>query len=513
MKKTLIIHPFLFAIFPVLFLYSYNIEELPFSEIFLPSAIILVFTIIAVILLWLILKKDSKKAGITTTIFLIFFFSYGRVYELIKGLHLGTFLIGRHRYLMIIWLILFILCVYFTIRTRKDLKNFTNILNITAIVLILFPIVSIGIYKFNTSAIKRDSTTSGVEDTYESEDIEGLQDEELPDIYYIILDGYASSSTLKDFYNYDNSKFTDYLTEKGFFIASKSRGNYPMSYLSMASSLNMEYINYLSDIVGLESNDRTVPYEMIENNKVMNFLKSRGYKFIHFSSGWGPTNYNQYADINIAVSSRRWNEFQTLLIKTTMLDAFEKKFFKDIGRRRVLNTFTNLADVYKIEGKKFIFAHIVCPHPPYLFDENGNSVPEAEFNMDEWGSEQKEYYLNQLIFTNKKIETLVSEILSRSEIPPIIILQSDHGPRNTFIDGRYPTDDMFREGMRILNAYYLPSKGSDLIYDSITPVNTFRAILNCYFGTNYELLEDKSYNSFDFSPYKFTDVTDIVDFD
>ena len=205
MKKTLIIHPFLFAIFPVLFLYSYNIEELPFSEIFLPSAIILGFTIIAVMLLWLILKKDSKKAGIITTIFLIIFFSYGRVYELIKGLHLGTFLIGRHRYLMIIWLILFILCVYFAIRTRKDLKNFTNILNIIAIVLILFPLVSIGIYKFNTSVIKRDSIASSVEDTYESEDIDELQDKELPDIYYIIFDGYANSTTLKDFYNYDNS--------------------------------------------------------------------------------------------------------------------------------------------------------------------------------------------------------------------------------------------------------------------------------------------------------------------
>jgi len=508
MKKTLIIHPFLFAIFPVLFLYSYNIEELPFSETFLPSAIVLGFTIIAVSLLWLILKKDSKKAGIITSFFLVLFFSYGRVYELIKGCQLGTFIIGRHRYLMIIWVVLFILGAYFTIRTRKDLRNFTNILNTVAIVLILFPLASAGIYKFKTSTIKKDSIISVQEDTFKSEDAAQSYD-----IYYIILDGYASSNTLKDFYNYDNSKFTDYLTEKGFYVASKSRSNYPMSYLSMSSSLNMEYINYLSDIVGLESNDRTIPYEMIENNKVMNFLKSRGYKLIHFSSGWGPTNYNQYADLNIAISNRRWNEFQTLLIQTTMLDAFEKKFFQDIGRRRVLNTFTSLADVSKIEGKKFIFAHIVCPHPPYLFDENGNSVPEAEFNMNEWGLEQKEYYLNQLIFTNKQIEILVSKILSNSEVPTIIILQADHGPRNTYIDGRYPTDDMFKEGMRILNAYYMPSNSSSFLYDSITPVNTFRVIFNTYFGADYELLEDKSYNSFDFSPYKFTDITDIVDYD
>jgi len=509
MKKMFVIHTFLLGLFPILFLYSYNIAELPFTEILLPSAIVLGFTAVAFTLLWLILKRDGKKSGIITSCFLVLFFSYGRVYDVIQGASIGTFIIGRHRYLMILWAILFILALYFTIRTRKDLRNFTNILNIIAIVLVLFSLFRIGIYKINTSRVEKDTAESKQEEVYE------LDDQTVyPDIYYIILDGYASSNTLEEVYGYDNSEFDDYLAGKGFFVADKSTSNYPMSFLSMSSSLNMEYINYLGDELGLECDDRTIPHQMIEDNRVMRLLKLMGYQYIHFSSGWGPTNYNKYADLNIVISRSRWNDFQTLLIQTTMADAFIKKFFQDVGRNRVFNTFSGLADIHKIEGKKFIFSHIVCPHPPYLFNGEGGAVPEAEFNMDEWGPAQKEYYLNQLIYVNTEVKRLVNEILSGSEILPVIVLQADHGPRNTFIEGRYPTDDMFREGMRILNALYIPCEGSsDLLYESMTPVNTFRVIFNSCFGMDHELLDDMSYNSFEVEPYRFKDVTDIVDYD
>ncbi|MDZ7838991.1 MAG: hypothetical protein U5N58_14235 [Actinomycetota bacterium] len=164
-------------------------------------------------------------------------------------------------------------------------------------------------------------------------------------VYYIILDGHASSTTLKEEYGYDNSEFIQYLKQKGFYIASESVSNYPSSFLSLASSLNMEYINYLSDRLGQESNDRSLPYAMIEQNKVVELFKSHGYRYIHFSSGWGPTNYNQYADVNVSVSQSRWSEFQTLLIQTTALTVFEKNFFKDIARMRVINNFEQLARV------------------------------------------------------------------------------------------------------------------------------------------------------------------------
>ena len=520
MKKTFIIHPILFAIFPILFLYSHNIGQLSivsFSEILMLIAIMIGFTIIAMVLLWLILKKDSRKAGIVVSIFLVLFFSYGRIYDPIKGFKIGNFIIGGHRYLLAVWLILFILGAYFIIKTKKDLHNFSNILNVIAIVLVLFSLVNIGFYKFKTRDIQEDSSI--VLQDGEAVISESLT--ELPDIYYIILDGYAGESSLKEFYDYDNHEFINFLTEKGFYVASKSQCNYPWSYLSLASSLNMEYINYLSEDVGLKSDDRTVPYQMITTNKVWKFLHSKGYKFVHLnSSGWGPTDRNRNADISIRVN--RFNEFNISLIQTTMLKPFEKYIIVDSGVQKVLYSFSNLAKVHQIDGPKYIFAHIMSPHPPFFFDANGELISEVEYKLAAYWDKEK--YLNQLIFVNSKLEILIEEILSKSEVPPIIILQADHGARSTLGDPHSdrtdpanigwldPTAEMLRESTFILNAYYLPENGSGLLYDSITPVNTFRLIFNYYFDENYELLEDKCYYSPYWQPYNFFDVTEIKNY-
>jgi len=105
--------------------------------------------------------------------------------------------------------------------------------------------------------------------------------------------------------------------------------------------------------------------------------------------------------------------------------------------------------------------------------------------------ENKEAYLDQLIFVNKKVEAVVDEILSKSNIAPIIILQGDHGPVITEPLGM-PNSELIN--FNILNAYFLPQNGNRLLYESITPVNSFRIVFNLYFGTNYDLLEDKSYS-------------------
>ena len=513
MKKSFVIHPFLFAIFPILFLYSDNIEQVSFSEILLPSAFALGFTILLVLFSLLILR-NSNKAGIIASIFLVLFFSYGRAHGVMQEWQIGGFAIGRHRHLLLGWGMLFICGAYFILKTRNNLRNFTNILNAVAISLVLISLINIGVYEFKTKSTWQDNDNSmegRATTTTDSGDASTLRD-----IYYIILDGYAPSRTLEEIYDFDNGTFDECLTSRGFYIADESYSNYATTFLSLASSLNIEYINYLVNEVGVESIDRRVPYQMIRDSKAMNFLRSRGYKFIHFSSGWGATDHNKYADLQIKCG--RGNEFLMVLSQTTMLKSLDRFFIVNDERERVLCTYSKLAEVHEIEEPKFVFAHINCPLPPYLFGADGEPVPEVKLKMsgDVW--EQKENYLNQLVFTNKKVEMLVDVILSESGDSPIIILQADHGTASTFShpdSGGWesPTDDMLRERMRIFNAYYLPQGGKDLLYDAISPVNTFRVIFNFYFNTNYELLNDLSYYSTYERPYEFINVTDKVKYD
>jgi hypothetical protein len=197
-----------------------------------------------------------------------------------------------------------------------------------------------------------------------------------------------------------------------------------------------------------------------------------------------------------------------------MLRPIERPFKKDL-RKSKLHTFSKLAKVHSINGPKFVFSHIFSPHPPYLFGTNGETVHGSDlFNPLVNPYKETENYLNQLIFITKKIKVLIDEILMKSKVPPIIILQSDHGPRSTFPKDvtlpRQPTEKMLKEIFGIFNAYYLPSSGSDLLYESITPVNTFRLVFDFYFNTNYGLLDDRSYYSTYENPYEFTNVTDKI---
>jgi hypothetical protein len=174
-----------------------------------------------------------------------------------------------------------------------------------------------------------------------------------------------------------------------------------------------------------------------------------------------------------------------------------------------------LSDLNEISDSKFIFAHIFSPHPPFVFDANGQSPDLVDMNYfgNEWS--RKDAFISQLIFINKKIVSAVDKILNDSEIEPIIIIQGDHGTCTTCnsLEGNSAamgdvTEKMLRERLNILNAMYLPDGGTDVLYSDISPVNTFRCILNFYFGEDLNLLKDKNYYSTYNSPYKFFDITD-----
>ncbi len=501
MRKSIVLHPFLFAISPILFLYAYNVDFTVWSEALVPMAIATAVAILLFSALSLILR-DKEKAGLSVSLFLFLFFSYGHFSGALDGFRfdVGEFTIGPDGILIPVWGILFAVGAYLIVKARRNLHTVTGFLNIVAASLVVISLVTI--LSYGMRRITWLDSRSG--EAVEANPVDLERADTLPDIYYIILDGYASANALEEIWGYDNHEFIDHLREKGFYIASESRSNYACTFLSLASSLNMEYINYLSDMLGVESKDRYRPYEMIQDSAVMRFLKSRGYKFVHFQSGWGPTASNNNADWDVQCG--RVNEFVEVLVRTTMLRPFAADLIAPDKRERVLCTFSRLAEVqHRIEGPSFVFAHIVVPHPPFVFGPNGEPVDAGpnQSRPEIW----RRYYLGQLEFVNRKVEVLVDTILSEAETPPIIILQADHGAKSIRERG-VPSTRLLTERMGILNAYYLPHNGKDFLYDSITPVNSFRLIFNLYFNTSYDLLEDKIYYSKLARPYDFLDVTD-----
>jgi len=507
--KSQIVHPFLFAVFPILALYAHNIDQTSFESLLWPLMIVLLFAAGLFMLLRYCLS-DAGKSGLIVSLIMVLFFTYGHIHaQILEWISKYFFYkadfkvinyaaradIAIHILLLILFIV--ILKKLITIVRKKTFSiRVTHYLNTVSLFLIVINLSYIIFYtaKAEKYEYRHDSRvkTSYIRETSQK-----------PDIYYIILDGYARGDILKEFYGFDNSEFLDYLRRKGFFIADKSYSNYAWTFLSLPSSLNLKYINYLSDTAGKLSNDLRIPYEMIKNNYAANFLKKRGYLFVHFNSTWGATLRNRYADVQVSYKKGLFNdEFIRVLTKTTILKVIDSFIIENLAEVH-LNAFRKLEEIPEIKEPTFTFVHMILPHHPYIFDRHGNikSPPTMlnQFTLGKW--EMKDEYIDQLIFVNKKTEEVIGKIIERSEIPPIIIIQSDHGPQ--ILTANTGVKEYVRARMSILNAYYLPEGGNKMLYHSISPVNTFRVVFNYYFQSEFELLEDNAYFSKMEQPYNF----------
>jgi hypothetical protein len=183
-----------------------------------------------------------------------------------------------------------------------------------------------------------------------------------------------------------------------------------------------------------------------------------------------------------------------------------------VQRGGILNIFEHLARVPELEGPQFVFAHIMSPHPPFVFGPEGESVQHGDCNGLDGDGFQGSFddyrlgYPQQAHYISARLEGTIDQILMNSSIPPIIIVQADHGS-GLLLHMDSMADTCLRERTSILNTYYLPGGGDAALYESITPVNSFRIVLNHYFGVDLPLLEDRIYYSTWDQLYQFDDIT------
>ena len=517
MKKSIIIHPFLFAVYPIYFLYLYNIEKVSFNLTYLPLVITLCVTI-TLFLFANLFTKNFIKAGILVTAFLILFFSYGHTLEFLKnfdGTRDSLIKIGRIRYLLPVWFLLFVMVIFYLKNTKMNLLYFNKVLNIISSTLISLLLINTVLYKIkkidNQLEIINFKSVYDQSVNFSNEDIV----RELPDVYYIILDAYTSSKVLSEEYGFENIEFIEYLTKKGFYIASKSRSNYQRTESSLPSSLNMDYLQNLFDLSGDVTDYIPRLRESVHNNKVLNTFKSMKYKTINIG-GDHQTYNNNYADLNINVGIN--DELINQIVRTSMLLHVDD-LFGLLKRRRILKTFEELKKIPRMKEPTFTFAHILVPHGPFVFKANGEKIIFSKMFYEKklWkrGATARDQYLDQLKFANQKTMILIDQIIKDSDIPPIIIVQGDHGPDLFMPNDSWPkaknlTKTMLNEKTGILNAYYLPQCDGKYLYESISPVNSFRAIFNSCFDMEFNLLDDYYYYTRKYTSHLFNDITDRV---
>jgi hypothetical protein len=495
MKKIPVLHPFLFAAYPVVFLFSHNICLLSFKDIIGPLVAVLILTAALWITVFFIVR-DRHKSGFIVSLFLLLFFSYGHFSR-----HLPA--------IFIIWPVLLFAGAAAALKLKTSFKNISSIFNVISAVLIIVALSSLStIATFNPEYRCAEDPLGDVTDKAAAGGIE-TNNKELPNIYYIILDAYAGSAILDELYDYDNSEFLRAMKGRGFLIQDSSFSNYNRTFLTVASSLNMEYISsFLGKQLPSIPHAQGQFWGLLRNNRVFRFLKKRGYSIIAFSSGYIDTDFKN-ADIYLS-PRLRLSEFHNTIINTTPIPHYLRLINSndqfDLHRKHINFIFDNLPKLNKHKKPFFAFAHIMAPHPPFVFGAHGEEN-DPEDNLNDHDGERlirkgrlsrSEYckgYAGQLAYINARTIEAVDSIFSRSKRPPIIIIFGDHGPRSlcTFDN---PNKTYMRECMSITKAYYFPQCEECGRYENICPVNMFRVIFNRYFGTHYELLKDEQYYEF-----------------
>lgn len=493
--------------YPILSLLAFNSEYVAPAEAIRGLAVCLASAIIlyALVLLWV---RSAAVAALTSSLVGILALSYGHMYDQIKNASLLGLLIGRHRFLAPAVLAALLLMLWWIARRLADPDRVARAMTLVAFVLVAFPV-----FQLSANAVRKLSAEPNPAlQTDLMEHLAPSSDRTPPDIYYIILDGYARDDVLRVNYDFDNSYFLQGLEGMGFEVASGSRSNYALTLLSLASSLNMDYLQSLDPNLLRSDNPSFRTRALIRESSVISALRHLGYTFVALESAVSFTNFRK-ADLYIPASplglssirgTSSISAFEALFIRSTMArliidgtiasrsvlnNALEDPY--RTHRARVLNIFESLPSVAEMEGPKFVFAHVMAPHPPYIFGPDGEPIYSDEtftLTYDLARGEGEDFiigYRNQVQFVNSQVLETLPEVLARSDEPPIIIIQGDHGGFNVS-----PSDRML-----ILNAYLLPGGGGDELYEKISPVNSFRVIFNEYFGGDLPLLQDRGYYS------------------
>jgi hypothetical protein len=518
-------YPFLIGLYPILdFLMKNNVPY-----VILESVRVLSLSILGVGILYLCMKlwrKDSRQAALITTYIAFSVLSFGTANDTFSPAT-DTFP-GRgmtNLFLLILWAI-GLLFVVFIVRWRQ----FPGIaihkyLNLVAIAWFCFPLASL-----LPTLIEYYSDKQVHDPPFQRFELVKPVVTPLPDIYYIILDGYGRQDFLKDNYGFDNSSFIADLESLGFFVADKSDTNYLWTVFSLSSSLNSEYLNYLVNINNFFGGDVTGP--AFENSVVVNHLRSLGYQVIQIKGGNHDVDREMdhiKSDLIYPQEIRKTNYVEDLLIRRSILSLLSTPRFPDDDKvipdldpaildhaNRVRTSFDFLkTTANQNQLPSFVIAHIISPHPPFIFQPDGNLVQAGgEFIMwdgSDYRGSKEEYirgYTDQMKYINAATIEMVKEILPESKSPPIIIIQGDHGPGASF-SFLSLEETCIVERTAILNAYYFPGQQYGELYADISPVNTFRVIFNQYLGTDLPMLPDKSYYSSRYSPHEFFDVTNF----
>jgi hypothetical protein len=338
------------------------------------------------------------------------------------------------------------------------------------------------------------------------------------DVYHLVFDRYGSDRSLMLAYGLRND-LTPWLRERGFTVLADSHANYVRTGLSLSTTLGMQHLGDLLPDQPPASSDLRPIYEAMDGPFVARQFQALGYRHVHVGSGWEPERQDPTADVNFVMPGP--SDFESALYDASAAPALLRRLglsraSSSARDAHVADTSFSLDTLDTVDaerGPKFVFAHVLLPHPPYVYDRDGRVMTGAETAA----LSVPERFERQVGYTNSRIRALVDRLLAApEERRPIILVQADEGPwprayaaniRGYDWSTASPDDLEIKFG--ILNAWYVPGEADLDLDPAMTAINTYPVLFGRYFGLDHPLLPERIHASRDwYHPYDLTDVTD-----
>jgi hypothetical protein len=457
-------------------------EAMQFSE-----AVVLwlqtVFAIFLISIIGLLNFRSVRKGSIFAFSIMFFHLYFGPVQDLLKSLFPSLFL-SKYVFILPASLVSLIAFMIYLKKTKRSFNRFSLYLNVLFLLLILLEapaFIRANNHQKQVTALSGASICDSCEK---------------PDIYLVIADEYADSSSLQQIFNFNNKEFQAGLRNRGFHFIENSKSNYNFTPFAMASLLQMDYVT------GIEGHNQSMAdknrcYQLINKSPLWYFLQQHGYEIRNHSifnianiPTAAPQNYILIGKDMILLQtflSRLDRDLRYHLAQRFKIQSEIDRVIYFINRCNKLLLGRLLDEPARAAKKpKFVYAHLTMPHYPYYYSKEGK-LNKVEV-LVEGQQVRREEYIGYLQYSNRIFLKAIDIILKNSKKPPVILFMGDHGFRE--FSGNFEKNAPYY--YMNLNAVLIPGGNYSAFYNGMSGVNQFRALLNTVFKQRLPLLKDST---------------------
>ena len=441
-----------------------NSSEVNYSVVFIVTVIIVSLLMLWVNNLW------NKNIFVSSYLlnFLLVFCLFFRYLIDSSGLRITLLIV----YFLIAYIILFLLSKKLNKQYLK-LNLFLNSLFLLLTIMELF--------KLCLFSIENNKVVSSV-----SNNNEPLK----PNVYFIMLDGYAKNKNLKKYWNYDNFNFTNSLKQQGFYNIENSHTDYNLTIETVTSMFTSEEVTpsaSLNSLIEKQKNNSRIENQLRNNSTVVKTFQTNGYDF-----------HNFFVTVINNINSLQYPFASNSIYKNSIYQVF----FQGIGW---INSFFLLkSDLERIEKVKeictvpinkkssFIYLHMMSTHFPFCLNEKQTFVyyenpkifgeyiisvtDNVKFSMNTESKEKfkiwRYRYINHLVKINQLVLPLI-DFIKKKDSNAILVVASDHGSR-ILCDICF--EEARKESFENISYVYFPDKNYSDLTQNMTPTDLMKVL-------------------------------------